>query len=215
MTDKVVNEVTSVEKEVEAKTAAPKAAKATTTESAAKKAPAKKVEATEKAVETQATAKKPAVNKPAAKMPQAEKVEAAEKPAEAETAVAKKAAAKMPPTKKAEATEPAAKKTVAKAKKEQVKQPLIIDGRYIVEAKKPLYNCYKTKGEKPYEISAKQIKVTLIRGTNGSLEIHKKTVAALGLTKIGSSNTLSDSKALQGMIYRVRHLVKVDELGGK
>lgn len=210
MTDKVVNEVTSVEKEVKAKTATPKAAKATEETTAAKmsqakKTTAKKAEATEKAVETQATAKKSAVKKAPA-----EKVEATEKPVEAETAVVKKV-----PAKKAGTAEPVAKKTVAKAKKEQVKQPLIIDGRYIVETKKPLYNCYKTKGEKPYEISAKQIKVTLIRGTNGSLEIHKKTVAALGLTKIGSSNTLSDSKALQGMIYRVRHLVKVDELGGK
>lgn len=114
-----------------------------------------------------------------------------------------------------EVSKPAAvqKKTKAPVnKKIKVKEPLMIDGRYIVETTKPLYNCHKNKGEMPYEISKRQLKVTLIRGTNGSLSIHLKTVKALGLTKIGSFNIINDSKALQGMIFRVRHLVKVEEV---
>mgnify|MGYP001474388591 CR=1 FL=1 len=58
-----------------------------------------------------------------------------------------------------------------------------------------------------------KIKVTLIKSTIGRLEVQQKTVEALGLKKIGSSNVFEDGPEIRGMIYRVRHLVKVDELG--
>jgi large subunit ribosomal protein L30 len=99
-----------------------------------------------------------------------------------------------------------AKKTTKKAK---AKQPLYINGRYVVEkqlAAKP------KKGTKPYKLGKKQIKVTLVKSTNGCLEGQKKTIEALGLTKIRSSKVLCDNDAIRGMIFKVKHLVVVEEV---
>ena len=57
-----------------------------------------------------------------------------------------------------------------------------------------------------------EIKVTLVRSTIGAIPKHKKTVAALGLHKPGSSNILPDNESTKGMIAQVRHLVKVEEI---
>ena len=57
-----------------------------------------------------------------------------------------------------------------------------------------------------------ELKVTLVKSTIGSIPKHKKTVEALGLRKLGSSNTLPDNVATKGMIAQVRHLVKVEEI---
>lgn len=58
----------------------------------------------------------------------------------------------------------------------------------------------------------KQLKITLIRSTNGCLDKQKKTVEALGLRKIRSSVVRPDNEAVRGMIYVVKHLVQVEEL---
>lgn len=58
-----------------------------------------------------------------------------------------------------------------------------------------------------------KIKVTLIKSTIGSLEKHIKTVEALGLKKVGSSKIYNDNPALRGMLFTVKHLVKVEEIG--
>ncbi|NLC16995.1 MAG: 50S ribosomal protein L30 [Clostridiales bacterium] len=58
-----------------------------------------------------------------------------------------------------------------------------------------------------------QVKVTLIKSTIGSLDKHIKTIQALGLKKIGSSKIFNDNSALRGMLFQVRHLVKVEEIG--
>ena len=57
-----------------------------------------------------------------------------------------------------------------------------------------------------------KIKVTLVKSTIGCLKNQKATVEALGLKKIGSSNQLEDSATLRGMIAKVSHLVKVEEI---
>ena len=58
----------------------------------------------------------------------------------------------------------------------------------------------------------KQIRITLIKSINGRLIKQKRTVEALGLTKIGSSVVRTDNDATRGMIYVVKHLVKVEEI---
>lgn len=58
-----------------------------------------------------------------------------------------------------------------------------------------------------------KIKVTLVKSTIGSLEKHIKTVEALGLKKVGSSKIYNDNPALRGMLFTVKHLVKVEEIG--
>ena len=57
-----------------------------------------------------------------------------------------------------------------------------------------------------------KIKVTLVRSTIGAIPKHKKTVEALGLRKINSSNVHEDNAAIRGMVKQVSHLVKVEEI---
>lgn len=57
-----------------------------------------------------------------------------------------------------------------------------------------------------------KIKVTLVKSTIGEVESVKATVAALGLKKIRSTNTLEDTPALQGQLKKVAHLVKVESV---
>ena len=57
-----------------------------------------------------------------------------------------------------------------------------------------------------------KIKVTLVKSTIGQVQSVKATVAALGLKKIRSSNELDDTPVVQGMITKVKHLVKVENV---
>ena len=57
-----------------------------------------------------------------------------------------------------------------------------------------------------------KIRVTLVKSTIGQVEANKATVKALGLKKIRSSKELDDTPAVQGMIAKVKHLVKVENV---
>lgn len=57
-----------------------------------------------------------------------------------------------------------------------------------------------------------QIKVTLIKSTICCLKKQIDTVAALGLHKIGQSKIHEDNPVIKGMIFRVKHLVQVEEV---
>ena len=59
---------------------------------------------------------------------------------------------------------------------------------------------------------ADKLKVTLVKSTISALPKHKKTVEALGLSKLNSSNELPNNEAVKGMIFQVKHLVKVEEI---
>ena len=59
---------------------------------------------------------------------------------------------------------------------------------------------------------AKKLKVTLIKSTIGSTPYQKKVVEAMGLRKIRQSVELEDSPATRGAIFKVSHLLKVEEL---
>ena len=58
----------------------------------------------------------------------------------------------------------------------------------------------------------KTIRVTLVRSTIGSKPNQVKTVKALGLKKVNSHSDLVDNDAVRGMIFTVKHLVKVEEI---
>ena len=58
----------------------------------------------------------------------------------------------------------------------------------------------------------KTLRVTLIRSTIGCKENQVKTVKALGLKKVNSHSDLVDNAAVRGMIFTVKHLVKVEEI---
>jgi large subunit ribosomal protein L30 len=62
---------------------------------------------------------------------------------------------------------------------------------------------------------AKKIKVTQIRSTIGKLENQKRTIDALGLGKINKSVVHNDNDVIRGMIDKVKHMVKVEEVDGE
>ncbi len=59
---------------------------------------------------------------------------------------------------------------------------------------------------------ADKLKVTLVKSTIGAIPKHKKTVEALGLKKPNKSVELPNNDAVKGMLWQVRHLVKVEEI---
>ena len=59
---------------------------------------------------------------------------------------------------------------------------------------------------------AEKLKVTFVKSPIGAVPKHKATVEALGLRKVNKSVELPDNDAVRGMIWHVRHLVKVEEI---
>ena len=59
---------------------------------------------------------------------------------------------------------------------------------------------------------AEKLKVTLVKAPIGAVPKHRKTVEALGLTKLQKTVELPDNEAVRGMIWQVKHLVKVEEV---
>ncbi len=57
------------------------------------------------------------------------------------------------------------------------------------------------------------LKVLQVRSAIGSRPVHRGTLRALGLGRIGKSNVLPDRPEIRGMIARVPHLVMVEETG--
>lgn len=61
-------------------------------------------------------------------------------------------------------------------------------------------------------MAEKQLKVILVRSTISSKPSIRATVEAMGLKKLNSFVVLPDNDAVRGMIYKVKHLVSVDEI---
>jgi len=57
-----------------------------------------------------------------------------------------------------------------------------------------------------------ELKITLVKSTIGAIPNHKKTVEALGLKKLNKSVILPDNPATRGMVFKVKHLVKVEDV---
>jgi large subunit ribosomal protein L30 len=58
----------------------------------------------------------------------------------------------------------------------------------------------------------KQLKITQVRSIIDELKPHKRTIQALGLGRPNWSVVQNDTPQIRGMITRVRHLVKVEEI---
>lgn len=56
------------------------------------------------------------------------------------------------------------------------------------------------------------LRVRQVRSEIGSKPKHRGTLRALGLRGIGKTNDLPDRPEIRGMIARVPHLVKVEEV---
>jgi large subunit ribosomal protein L30 len=55
------------------------------------------------------------------------------------------------------------------------------------------------------------IRVTQVKSGIGAKPKTRGTLRALGLGRIGKTNTLPDRPEIRGMIHRVPHLIRVDE----
>jgi len=58
------------------------------------------------------------------------------------------------------------------------------------------------------------LRVTQIKSRIGAKPKAQGTLRALGLGRIGQTNTLPDRPEIRGMIARVPHLIRVEEVAG-
>lgn len=58
----------------------------------------------------------------------------------------------------------------------------------------------------------KQLKITLVKSTIAAKPALRKTVEAMGLKKLNSFVVMPDNEAVRGMVFKVKHLVTVDEI---
>ena len=59
-----------------------------------------------------------------------------------------------------------------------------------------------------------KLKITLVRSTIGRQHVQKDTVKALGFHRLHETRLLPDNPSVRGMINRVAHLVKWEEVKG-
>ncbi|MBR0288708.1 MAG: 50S ribosomal protein L30 [Selenomonadaceae bacterium] len=57
-----------------------------------------------------------------------------------------------------------------------------------------------------------KLKITLVRSVIGRPETQRRTVRSLGLRKLNSFSILPDDPTIRGQIFKVKHLVKVEEV---
>ena len=59
------------------------------------------------------------------------------------------------------------------------------------------------------------LKITQVKSRIGATAQQRKNLDALGLKKIGRSVEHSDSAIIKGMIEKIKHLVKIEEIAEK
>ncbi len=63
------------------------------------------------------------------------------------------------------------------------------------------------------EISrSKKLRITYVKSSIGYSERHKATIRTLGLRKLNQSVVLEDTPVVRGMLAKVNHLVKIEEV---
>ena len=60
--------------------------------------------------------------------------------------------------------------------------------------------------------ATKTLRITQIKSTIGTPEDQKRTVKALGLKRIRHTVEQADNPVIRGMVFKVMHLVTVEEL---
>jgi large subunit ribosomal protein L30 len=61
-------------------------------------------------------------------------------------------------------------------------------------------------------MSEKKLRITLVRSPIGYTQRQKATVRALGLRRMNSSVVQNDTPPIRGMIVKISHLIKVEEV---
>lgn len=57
-----------------------------------------------------------------------------------------------------------------------------------------------------------KLQITLKKSPISSLKVHQDTVIALGLRKVGQTVIREDNACVRGQIFRVRHMIDVQEI---
>jgi large subunit ribosomal protein L30 len=60
--------------------------------------------------------------------------------------------------------------------------------------------------------TVKKLRITLLKSAIGYSVAHKKTVRALGFHRLHQTVEHLDSPSLRGMLSKVNHLVKIEEI---
>jgi large subunit ribosomal protein L30 len=61
-------------------------------------------------------------------------------------------------------------------------------------------------------MSEKKLRITLVKSPIGHPQRQKATVRALGLGRMNSSVVQNDTPPIRGMIAKISHLIKVEEV---
>ena len=59
---------------------------------------------------------------------------------------------------------------------------------------------------------ADKLRITLVKSPISEKPKHRATIVALGLRKMNKTVELPNNPAIQGMVKKVQHLVKVEEV---
>lgn len=60
-------------------------------------------------------------------------------------------------------------------------------------------------------MAEKMLKITLVKSPIGAVPKHRRTVKAMGLTKMHKTVTLPDNAATRGQIQQIGYMLKVEE----
>ncbi len=64
------------------------------------------------------------------------------------------------------------------------------------------------------KVSGKKLKITQVHSQICCPEKQRRVLAGLGLGRIGRSVTRPDDACIRGMVRKIAHLLKVEEVGG-
>ena len=59
---------------------------------------------------------------------------------------------------------------------------------------------------------AEKLRITLIKSPIGAVPKHRKTVEAMGLTKMHKTVELPDNAATRGQIQQIGYMLKIEEI---
>jgi len=145
-----------------------------------------------------------APEKAATKATRAPRARAAKKAADGETRSPRTATAKAPAKKVAKTAKAAPAKAAA------TKKPAAAAAKKAAELPARKAPARAAAAEAGPAVAS--IRVTQIRSGIGTKPKHRGTLRALGLRGVGRSNELPNRPEIRGMIARVPHLVKVEEV---
>ncbi len=127
--------------------------------------------------------------------------------------VAEKTTTKKPATKTA-----TKKETVKKVEEKPATTKKVVEKKETVKKAPAKVEANKTEvaevktNKKASKAANKTLRVTLVKSCIGFPKDQRKIVVALGLNKLNSSNELVDNACVRGMIFKVKHLVRVEEI---